>query len=119
MPVKLSTSPVIRWPDRQTVDRAVRAWAKQMTARRDEVVRVGYFGSYARGDWGVGSDVDVLVLVRASQTPFERRGGVLWDALDLPVHADVLVYTLAEWASLDASSRWRKTLEDEVVWVYG
>lgn len=118
MPVKLSTSPVITWPDKQTVDRAVRAWAKRIAARRGEVVRVGYFGSYSRGDWGVGSDVDVLVLVRASQTPFERRG-VLWDALDLPVHADVLVYTLSEWASLDAKGRWRKTLEDEVVWVYG
>ena len=54
----------------------------------------GYFGSYARGDWGVGSDVDVLVLVRVCQTPFERRG-ILWNAMDLPVHADVLVYTLA------------------------
>ena len=118
MPVKLSNSSVIKWPDKQTVDRAVRAWAEQIAVRHADVVRVGYFGSYARGDWGVGSDVDVLVLVRVCQTPFERRG-ILWNAMELPVHADVLVYTLAEWASLDAASRWRRTLEDEVVWIDG
>ena len=118
MSVKLSTSSVIKWPDKQTVDRAVRAWAEQIAAQHADVVRVGYFGSYARGDWGVGSDVDVLVLACVCQTPFERRS-VLWDAMDLPVHADVLVYTLSEWASLDAASQWRITIEDEVVWVYG
>ena len=101
MPVKLSNSSVIKWPDKQTVDRAVRAWAEQIAGRHADVVRVGYFGSYARGDWGVGSDVDVLVLVRVCQTPFERRG-ILWHAMELPMHADVRVYTLAEWASIES-----------------
>ena len=54
MPVKLSTSSVIKWPDKQTVDRAVQAWAEQIAAQHVDVVRVGYFGSYARGDWGGG-----------------------------------------------------------------
>ncbi len=118
MPVKSLTSPLIKWPDKQTVDKAVRTWAKQTAERHPDVVRVGYFGSYARGDWGVGSDVDVLVLVRASPMPFERRS-VQWDAVDLPAPADVLVYTLAEWASMDSAGRWRKTLAAEAVWVYG
>ena len=118
MPVKLSTSSLIKWPDKQTVDRAVQAWAKQLAKKYPDVVRVGYFGSYARGDWGVGSDVDVLVLVRTSQTPFERRGAQ-WAAMDLPIPADVLVYTLSEWASMDSASRWCKTIEAEAVWVYG
>lgn len=117
MPVKSSNSLLLKWPGKQTVDRAVRAWAKQTAERHPEVVRIGYFGSYARGDWGVGSDVDVLVLVQLSPTPFERRGS-RWAAVDLPVPADVLVYTLAEWESLEPSGRWRQTLAAEVVWVY-
>ena len=53
MPVKSSTSSLIKWPDRPAVDRAVRAWAKQAAERRPEVSRIGYFGSYAReiGGW--------------------------------------------------------------------
>ena len=117
MPVKSSTSSLIKWPDRPAVDRAVRAWATQAAERRPEVSRIGYFGSYARGDWGVGSDLDVLVLVRCSSTPFERRGSQ-WPAEELPVPADVLVYTLPEWEALEPKGRWRRTLAAEVVWVY-
>ena len=117
MPVKSSTSSLIKWPDRPAVDRAVRDWARQTADRRPEVLRIGYFGSYARGDWGVGSDLDVLVLVHRSPTPFERRASQ-WPAEELPVPADVLVYTLPEWEALDSKGRWRRTLAAEVVWVY-
>jgi predicted nucleotidyltransferase len=37
------------------------------------VLEIGYFGSYARGDWGVGSDVDLIVIVAESELPRERR----------------------------------------------
>jgi predicted nucleotidyltransferase len=73
------------------------------------VTAVGYFGSYARGDWGVGSDLGVVVIVDDSPEPFERRAA-RWDATGLPVPADVLVYTRAEWETLSARPR-------EVVWV--
>ena len=59
------------------------------------VVAVGYFGSYARGDWGVGSNV--ARAVRAA-------GGAVGRAR-LPVPADVLVYTRAEWERLSARPR--------------
>jgi len=36
-------------------------------------LRIGYFGSYARGDWGVGSDLDLLVIVTAAEEAFEKR----------------------------------------------
>ena len=65
----------------------------------------------------MGSDLDVLVLVRCSPTPFERRASQ-WPAEELPVPADVLVYTLPEWEALDSKGRWRQTLAAEVVWVY-
>ena len=76
---------------------------------------IGIFGSYARGDWGEGSDLDLVVVVKRSTLAFERRA-VEWDTTKLPVPADLLVYTTAEWQSL--GGRFRDTLEKETVWVY-
>ena len=40
---------------------ALRAWSDELRRSRPKAARVGYFGSYSRGDWGVGSDLDVLL----------------------------------------------------------
>jgi predicted nucleotidyltransferase len=77
---------------------------------------VGYFGSYARGDWGVGSDVDLLVLVEDSDEPFHRRT-LGFDIRPLPVPADVLVYTMAEWDRMSLSGGLPRTVAAQVVWV--
>ncbi len=61
MPVRSLNSSVLKWPSRKTVDRAVRSWTAEQVQQRPEIVRLGYFGSYARGDWGVGSDLDLIV----------------------------------------------------------
>jgi predicted nucleotidyltransferase len=103
----------MRWPDAETVRRAARTWATALAEREAEVVAIGYFGSYARGDAGVGSDLDLVVLVRTSALPFERRAA-RWPAETLPVPADVLAYTLAEWdALLDSRPRFARALRDE------
>ena len=104
------------WPDRKTVDEAVRRWAGEMVARRPEVVRVGYFGSYARGDWGVGSDLDLLLVVTGADEPFERRAA-RWDVTRLPVPAEALIYTTQEWESM-VGTRFGQTVRREAVWVY-
>lgn len=117
MPVRSSNSSTLRWPDRESVDRAARDWASRQAARRADLLRVGYFGSYARGDAGVGSDLD-LVIVVADSTPDVARRALEWDTTDLPVPADVLVYTAAEWSDLDPTSRFYRTLVRESVWVY-
>jgi predicted nucleotidyltransferase len=87
-----------------------------MAEAHAEIVRIGYIGSYARGDWGPGSDVDVIILVAASKEPPIRRAAA-WDALDLPVPADLFVYTLEEWEKLQ-STRFGEVVEREAVWVY-
>jgi len=116
MPVRSLGSSVLRWPDREEVDRAVRLWAAQVTARDDRVLRVGYFGSYARGDWGVGSDVDLVVIVAEAAKPLERRA-LAYDASDLPVPADVFVYTEEEWEAMLVRGGLPRTASREVVWV--
>jgi nucleotidyltransferase-like protein len=118
MPVRSSNSSVLRWPDRAAVASSLAAWARAEAPRHAELLRLGYFGSYARGDWGPGSDVDLVAVVAASPLPFERRA-VAWDLLPLPVPADLLVYTAAEWDALLASGqRFARTLERDVLWVW-
>jgi uncharacterized protein len=70
MPVRSSGSSVLRWPSRDEVERSVRAWAAH-TAADPAILRIGYFGSLAREDWGVGSDVDLLMVVDRWEMPFE------------------------------------------------
>jgi len=117
MPKRLSNSPVLKWPDAQTVIEELHRWAKQVLRQRQDVNRIGFFGSYARGNDGVGSDLDLIIIIDHSDDPFERRG-VAWDMTKLPVPADLLVYTKEEWQSLDPNRRFNKMLMKETVWIY-
>ena len=119
MPVRSLSSSVARWPDALTVREAVVAWAKEIGARAPEVLAIGYFGSYARGDWGVGSDVDLLLVVEDSPLPFTRRASQ-WDTTVLPVPAEeLLVYTKDEWELLKRQGgRFYQTVMREAVWIY-
>ncbi|MDA2935413.1 nucleotidyltransferase domain-containing protein [Acidobacteria bacterium AH-259-D05] len=117
MPVRSLNSLVLKWPDAQTVAQAVRRWSIKALSLHHDVIRIGYFGSYARSDWGVGSDLDLIIVVESSHQPFERRASK-WDVTELPVPADVLVYTNKEWQSLDQEGRFYRTLMKEAVWVY-
>ena len=116
MPVRSLSSSVLKWPDAREVDEAVRRWVDRVVMIHPEVVRVGYFGSYARGDWGVGSDLDLIIIVDRSDEPFERRAR--WDATKLPVPTDVLVYTQDEWEDLSQRGRFYERVMHEAVWMY-
>jgi len=99
MPVRSLNSAVFKWPDRDTVLTAARFWAAGV--RRDDpaVERIFCVGSYARDDWGVGSDLDVIVVLgNCDLSPPERRAR--YDPPGLPVPVDLWVYTRAEWECL-------------------
>ena len=117
MPVRSLSSSVLKWPNAKTVDCAVHSWAKKIVQHREGVQRIGYFGSYARGDWGVGSDLDLIIVVTDSQLSFTTRR-VNWGATELPVPADILVYTEHEWRSLTRQGRFAHTIAKEAVWVF-
>jgi uncharacterized protein len=117
MPVRSLTSSVLKWPDANQVVKALKGWVEQLALNRPEVLQIGYFGSYARGDWGVGSDLDLIIIVKTADKPFEMRA-TGYDTLALPVPTDVLVYTQEEWRSLKRESRFSQTLEREAVWLY-
>jgi len=116
MPVRSLSSSILKWPDAQTVDRVIRRWATEVAKQCTDILRIGYFGSYARGNWGVGSDLDVVIVVRSSEQPFERRA-LEWDLTEFPVPVDVLVYTEKEWRSLVRQGCFGSTVVKEMVWV--
>ena len=106
MPTRSSSSSVLVWPDRDAVDKAAREWAGAITGADPNVRRVGY----------VGSDLDVVIVVARSDTPWERRAAA-WDTTPLPVPADLLVYTEDEWSRIDPDSRFGRMLEREIEWL--
>jgi uncharacterized protein len=118
MPMRSLSSSVLVWPTRAQIDDALRRWAAQMADDRPDLQRLGYFGSYARGDWGVGSDLDLVAVVTSASDRFDRRA-LSWNVLSLPVPADILIYTELEWRDLEAQSgRFAQTLARETTWVF-
>lgn len=117
MPVRSLSSSVLKWPDARTVERALRGWVEDIRRKRPELLLAGYMGSYARGDWGFGSDLDIIVVVETAAQPFARRA-VGWDVTALPVPADLLIYTLGEWMALPKDRRFYRTMQEEAVWLY-
>ncbi len=115
MPVRPLSSGLLRWPGLEEVEAALQEWAREIARSHPEVLRVGFFGSYARGDWGVGSDLDVVILVAEADAPFSQRA-VKYPYERLPVPADVLVYTPEEWENLDTA--FARQMRREVKWVY-
>ncbi len=118
MPVRFLNSSVLKWPSADEIDRAVRSWTAEQVRQRPDIVAIGYFGSYARGDWGVGSDLDLIAVVKETTEPFKRRP-IEWDLSRLPVPAEILVYSLPEWKKLSSQDgRFARVLNEEVVWTH-
>ncbi len=78
--------------------------AERAATQHSEIRAIAVIGSYARGDSGVGSDLDVLIEVGACQERFENRLTDL-DTRQLPVPAEILVYTSAELGRMRAEGR--------------
>lgn len=91
MPVRSTSSSFLRWPDAETVLAAARAWAEEQAERKPELTRPGVVGSYARGEAGVGSDLDLVAVVTRTDRPRHRRL-VDWPYEELPV--PTLAYSL-------------------------
>jgi len=80
--------------NRSQVEAALQALVETLR-QREEVLAVVCFGSWARGEAGVGSDVDVLVVLRDSAHSFLERID-RYRPETFPVDLDLFPYTLAE-----------------------
>ncbi len=81
----------------------VREWARVLTERHPEVLRVGYITNPADGD--NNGHLDVLLIVARSDLPFEQRAAA-WEADTLPVPGKLNVYTLNEWSHPSHQVQW-------------
>jgi len=116
MPVRSLRSSVLRWPERSAVLAAFEAWAGALQARCAAVLRVGAVGSCARGDWGVGSDLDVVVVIRGGD-PASRAcvEGMPTDSIPVPVDLQILDEE-RYLALVGGASRFGRVLRDEARW---
>ena len=113
MPVRLLNSSVMKWPSGETVHEGVCHWAENAVNERSGALRMCYFGSYARGDWGVGSDVDLIVVVREATLPFRRRS-VEWDTTGLRDQPTFQSTPEKNGGALEG--RFRDTVDRQAVW---
>jgi hypothetical protein len=109
MPVRSSSSAVLRWPDRNDVLKKARTWAETTGRGNRSVIGIYCYGSITGERWGVGSDLDILIEVGASTGPFEKRS-LEFSIPDCGVPVDMSVYTTSE---LDAFRREGRRFIDE------
>ena len=117
MPVRSLNQSVLRWPKPELILAAVQQWAEAQQALRPALTKVGVFGSYGRGDAGVGSDLDLL-LVDGSATGPQQQRLLTWPLERLPLSCDALVLTPTELQELLASgSRMAIELQRDLRWL--
>jgi predicted nucleotidyltransferase len=73
-------NPFLRSASRKFASRSqllnlARRTAQRIAANHPEVSRVILFGSFARGDFGARSDLDLLIVLKSSQLPIRERIG--------------------------------------------
>lgn len=112
MPVPSPSGSVRRWPAAAEVLEQAGRWAALQrsgllisslwvfTASR----KPGGFGSYGRGTAGVGSDLDLLLILKRCEEPIWDRLR-RWDTGSLPLACDLLMYSFEEWRSLPQPGR--------------
>ena len=97
---------------------AAKAWVERLTRGHPAVVRVGYFGSYARDDYVPGSDFDVLIEVSSCTTPRQPDRPDPYRPDSFPVGLEIFVYPSDELARMRADGRsFIAAIDREVRWL--
>lgn len=113
MPSRSLSSPVLIWPSREEVLKGVKEWAEFISQTTPSLLKIGCFGSLGRGDWGVGSDADVVAILSHCDEPFVNRS-LPGPERFIPVSVDLLIYTQSEW---DNEMKNREFFQS-VLWVW-
>jgi len=92
------SSVLVKSVDPAKVRRSVDEYARRLFAEHPEVEEVVVFGSFAKGNYAPGSDVDILIVLSDSARPFRDRIPELLPGA-FPVGLDLFPYTRAEIAS--------------------
>lgn len=97
------SSVVFKSIDREQIQKAVHTYVDELRSLHPEIERVIWFGSWVSGLPAPGSDVDLCLIVSASdKIPRDRVSDYL--PLGFPVGVDLVVYTHDELERLRESS---------------
>jgi len=91
MPERSWNSAVVRFIDRDAVNRDLRQAVAEARARYPEIIKVYLFGSFVQGTWTADSDADLIVVVRKRFTRFSDS--VPYQIYCPSVPVDSLVYS--------------------------
>ena len=117
MPVPSLNGSVRRWPAAAEVLEQAERWAALQRSAHPDLMAVGVFGSYGRGTAGVGSDLDLLLILQRCDEPIWERLR-RWDTRSLPLACDLIVYSLTEWRSLPQwNPRLAQALRNDTRWL--
>ena len=94
-----SISARVRYAEPEPIRKAVRDYVRDLRDGHPEIRSIRWFGSWVRGDAGVGSDVDLCIIVEGSDTPRRDRTAAFLPRV-FPVGIDLFVYTQAEFDAL-------------------
>ena len=90
-----SSSAGTRFVDREEILACARETARRVAAANPRTLRVVLFGSFARGDYGTRSDLDLLVILKSSEKSVsERIADFMQDGFGYPT--DIFPLTEAE-----------------------
>ncbi len=95
--------------------RRLRIWLPTVEGARGAYI----FGSYARGDVGPDSDLDV-VIVQDTDAPFFERGSLFYGSSfrrELQAPVDLLVYTPAELEELQVRRQFFADIVAQGLWI--
>jgi len=95
MPKPSSPSVKVTFTNKERILKALEDLIQEWTREHPEIEQVILFGSFARGDYYHGSDVDVLIILNESTKPFLSRIAEFLPR-SFPVDIDVFPYTLEE-----------------------
>lgn len=95
MPEPSSPSVKVTFTNRKQILTALENLIQEWTQKHPELKQVILFGSFARGDYFPGSDVDVLLILEKSDQPFLKRIRTFLPTR-FPVDIDIFPYTRDE-----------------------
>ncbi len=95
MPKKSSLSVKITYFNKQAVEEALRKYLSELKERQPQIEKVILFGSFLQERSIPGSDLDLLLVLRASSLPFLERIPHYMPS-SFPVGVDVFPYTQEE-----------------------
>ncbi|OGL46970.1 MAG: hypothetical protein A2161_09405 [Candidatus Schekmanbacteria bacterium RBG_13_48_7] len=119
MPVSSSNSVKIKSVSPVLVIDALKKWISELRLNNKNLISAGYFGSYAKGNYAPGSDIDILlILTNSKHDRFFDRSPEFYPE-SFPIGMDIFVYTVDEISQMfEYGNGWIKQVFNSTIWIF-